>query len=297
MGLPLAFKSLALFYNKNVISSAPETTDGIIRLSQLLPDDVYPLLYQADSFYFHAPWFFGSGARLFEGEPAGGLISEKAKSSYELVYRWRSDGILPSEISASLVTNLFNENRSALVVNGPWFLGEIAEGVPFGVAPLPIVSATGERATPFLTAEGIFILPLARPRASDGARDLPRWARECGDSGRSWTPVCGSPWCLGREREFEKRPNPWCVSRAGREYDSYEQLSRNAEYLGADDCRTEEDSYGEELLLRMPLKQLSDVMRLLHVSLQRKPVQLPISYWLGYYSQPVSLSDFAGFAM
>ena len=29
MGLPLAFKSLALFYNKNVISSAPETTDGI----------------------------------------------------------------------------------------------------------------------------------------------------------------------------------------------------------------------------------------------------------------------------
>ena len=157
MGLPLAFKSLALFYNKNVISSAPETTDGVIRLSQLLPEGVYPLLYQADSFYFHAPWFFGSGARLFDGEPAGGLVSDAAKSSYELIYRWRSDGILPSEISASLVTNLFNENRAALVVNGPWFLGEIAEGVPFGVAPLPIVSATGERATPFLTAEGVFI--------------------------------------------------------------------------------------------------------------------------------------------
>ena len=39
------------------------------------------------------------------------------------------------EISASLVTNLFNENRAALVVNGPWFLGEIAEGVPFGALP------------------------------------------------------------------------------------------------------------------------------------------------------------------
>ena len=169
MGLPLAFKSLALFYNKNVISSAPETTDGIIRLSQLLPDGVYPLLYQADSFYFHAPWFFGSGAKLFNGEPAGGLISDKAKASYDLIYRWRSDGILPSEISASLVTNLFNEDRSALVVNGPWFLGEIAEDVPFGVAPLPIVSATGDRATPFLTAEGIFVSAFSKAKEDSTA--------------------------------------------------------------------------------------------------------------------------------
>lgn len=164
MGLPLAFKSLALFYNKNVISSAPDTTDGVIRLSQLLPKGVYPLLYQADSFYFHAPWFFGAGATLFDGQPSGGLESTAAINSYELLYRWRSDGILPSEISASLVTNLFNQNQAALVVNGPWFLGEIAEEVPFGVAPLPIVSATGKRATPFLTAEGIFISAFSKQK-------------------------------------------------------------------------------------------------------------------------------------
>ena len=100
--------------------------------------------------------FFGSGASLFDGGPAGGLVSDAAKASYELIYRWRSDGILPSEISASLVTNLFNENRQRLWSTGLGFLAK-AEGVPFGVAPLPIVSATGERATPFLTAEGVFI--------------------------------------------------------------------------------------------------------------------------------------------
>ena len=44
-----------------------------------------------------------------------------------------------------------------MVINGPWFLGEIREGVPFSVHPLPTVTETGRPAEPFLTVEAAFV--------------------------------------------------------------------------------------------------------------------------------------------
>ena len=44
-----------------------------------------------------------------------------------------------------------------MVINGPWFLGEINEDVPFAVSVLPRVSETGQAARPLLTAEAYFV--------------------------------------------------------------------------------------------------------------------------------------------
>ena len=45
-----------------------------------------------------------------------------------------------------------------MVFSGPWFLGEIANGVEFGLAPLPTVAeAGGKPLRPWITVEGVYI--------------------------------------------------------------------------------------------------------------------------------------------
>jgi arabinogalactan oligomer/maltooligosaccharide transport system substrate-binding protein len=45
-----------------------------------------------------------------------------------------------------------------MVISGPWFINDIASsGVPWKVTTLPIVSATGQPARPFASAEGVMM--------------------------------------------------------------------------------------------------------------------------------------------
>jgi arabinogalactan oligomer/maltooligosaccharide transport system permease protein len=74
----------------------------------------------------------------------------------------RDLGVVPPEPSGSVVSMLFNDGRAAFAINGPWFLAEIRSGVPFAVAPLPVISATGRRAAPFLSVEAVLLSARAR---------------------------------------------------------------------------------------------------------------------------------------
>jgi maltose-binding protein MalE len=73
-------------------------------------------------------------------------------------------GVVPADAQGPLVASLFNEGRAATVMSGPWFVTDIAKGVPWKVAPLPIVSATGKPAAPFLGVEGILMSARARDK-------------------------------------------------------------------------------------------------------------------------------------
>ena len=161
-GLPLATKSLVLFYNKALVERPPATTDEILALSQRLADGVYPLAVAATDPFFHAPWMHGFGGGVFDDTGAVALDQPGNAAALGWVKARVHDGTIPDEATGVLVTQLFNEGQAALSVNGPWFLGEIADTVDFGVAPLPTVSATGQRAAPFLTVEGVLLSGHAR---------------------------------------------------------------------------------------------------------------------------------------
>ena len=157
-GLPLAFKSLVLYYNKALVPRPPATTDDLLQIGrQLRQQKIYGLAYQSSLFYFHAPWFFGFGGELnFDGREPG-FSSPGALGSFQFLQQLYAEGLMPDEVTGALVTQLFNEGRTGMVVNGPWFLGEITPGTEFGVAPLPRVSSTGAPARPFLTDEAVFV--------------------------------------------------------------------------------------------------------------------------------------------
>jgi arabinogalactan oligomer/maltooligosaccharide transport system substrate-binding protein len=100
----------------------------------------------------------GFGARVFA--PDGKPVLDSPQAVQALTFAQdlaRKQGIMPQEVTSTLVTTLFNQGKAAMVINGPWFMGEIDPKVKFGVALLPVISPVDKPAAPFLTAEGIIM--------------------------------------------------------------------------------------------------------------------------------------------
>lgn len=159
-GIPLSFKSVALIYNKKLVPDPPKTTLQMLRIASDLKyanSDVYGLAYEAGSFYHHACWLYGFGGRIFDKEGNLRLNGPGVVRSYEFADELIRTGVIPKEPTSVLVSQLFNEGRAGMVINGPWFLGEIDPKIDYGVAPLPVVLETGLPARPFLTVEGVLL--------------------------------------------------------------------------------------------------------------------------------------------
>ncbi|MDY0002303.1 MAG: extracellular solute-binding protein [Polyangia bacterium] len=180
-GLPLAYKSVALFYNEDLIGQTPpRTTAELIergrRFMEARGKGYYGLVYEAADTYFHAPWLFGFGGRFLTpcaaGErPAGTcggaplpIHSPEAVRALRFARRLAGPGgIAAPEANGQLVTSLFTSGRAAMAITGPWFLSDLKAAAKKGllryrVAPMPtITEAMGRPARPLLTVEGVFM--------------------------------------------------------------------------------------------------------------------------------------------
>ena len=171
---------MALYYRTDLLeemgAEPPRTTDALVEASVAFTDREqgrFGLVYQHTDFYFHSGWFFGFGGTLEGPDGAPTLWSEGARDSLAFVDALQNDhAVVPSDVTGALVTELFNSGRALFAVNGPWFLGELNEGVPFGVVPLPEVSATGEPARPFVTVEGVLMTTQVAPELRGAAAEL-----------------------------------------------------------------------------------------------------------------------------
>ncbi len=190
LGAPLAFKTLALFFNRRLVASAPKTTDELLALGGRFADPAqgrFLLAYQSGDFYYHAAWLFGFGGSLFAPEEGGSgprrdeaegragsegrleLDTPGAEASLAFVAKLQAEGFVPQEATSALVTELFSQGKAPFAINGPWFVGELPKDLDYGVAPLPVVSATGRPARPFLTVEGLYLS--AHALEPEGARE------------------------------------------------------------------------------------------------------------------------------
>lgn len=160
-GLPLSTKGVTLIYNKAMVSTPPKTTDELISLAKSLTDPAkrqYGLAYEIQNYYYHSIWMQGFGARVFDANGNPVLNSPEAIKALQFAINLqKKEKIVPEEVTNTLVTTLFNEGKAAMVINGPWFRGEIDPGIEYGVALLPVISETGKPAIPFLTVEGIIM--------------------------------------------------------------------------------------------------------------------------------------------
>ena len=176
-GVPLSFKSLVLYYRTDKIKTPPASTQQLVEIAKKFSrpgQGRYGLAFEAAAVYFAAPFIYGFG---------GGFCLEKAtddraqacldgpgneKALAYIASLVHEKSVVPEEATAALVTQLFNDGRAPMVINGPWFMGEIDPKVPYEIALLPSVSETGEVLRPFLTVEA-FILTKQQGADTAGA--------------------------------------------------------------------------------------------------------------------------------
>lgn len=168
-GVPLAFKSLALFYRTDLLRTPPSDTAALFAMAadrSRSPETTtppYPLAYESGSFFYHAVWLHGLGGAVISPQSGRPTLDTPAQAAaLRFVQRLQAQQVIPEDMSASLVARFFNEGHAASVISGPWFVGDIAAGVPYSVAPLPRVSETGLFAAPFTTVEAGFVSATAQ---------------------------------------------------------------------------------------------------------------------------------------
>ncbi|HYN43417.1 MAG TPA: extracellular solute-binding protein [Thermoanaerobaculia bacterium] len=177
-GLPLNYKVITLIYNKKLLPTPPKTSKELVAMAKKLTDAKsgrFGLAYSYSDFYYHAALQNAFGGRVFDPGPKPVLNAPENVKALELLMRWFTvDGILPAEPSTALITSLFNGGKAAMVFSGPWFLGEIAKEIDFGLAPLPTIDeAGGKPMRPWMTVEGVYIA--APSKNKDAAYDFAKY--------------------------------------------------------------------------------------------------------------------------
>ncbi len=167
-GLPLASKSLVLYYRTDLVTAPPTTTDAIVALAPAMTaKHGFALAYANGDLYGHAPWLHGFGGTVMSDDGTLHIASPEAARAMSFARQLVIDKVVPDHAEGPQVASLFNEGLAATVISGPWFISDIGPNVPYAVTTLPTVSPTGELAEPFASAEGI--LMSARAKDKDAA--------------------------------------------------------------------------------------------------------------------------------
>ncbi len=154
-GVPIAVKSVALFRNRAMVPESPTTYEDMLDKGRAA--SVLPLAYEVGDFYHHGPLLHAWGGAALGADGYPTLDTPEVVSSLAFARELVGAGMVPPESDGATVATLFNEQHVPFVTNGPWFIGEIRDGIDFVVEPLPpLERAGGEPLRPFLTVETLF---------------------------------------------------------------------------------------------------------------------------------------------
>jgi len=164
-GLPLATKSLVLYVRTDIIATAPQTTDALVALApEMRKSGGFAVAYANADLYGHAPWLHGFGGQAIDASGNLAIATPEAAQAMSFARTLVADGIAPADAQGTTVATLFNAGKAATAISGPWFIADIGPNVKWTVATLPVVSATGKPAAPFLGVESVMMSAYAHDK-------------------------------------------------------------------------------------------------------------------------------------
>ncbi|MEZ4224405.1 MAG: extracellular solute-binding protein [Polyangiaceae bacterium] len=159
LGIPITYKGLFLFYNTTLAPRGPlRDTRELSELRRRLPQDVFPLVYDTTSLYFHSPFLLGARGRVFADDGRSfALFDEPGVASFRWPGTWKRAGILPPEPNYNEMVRLFQAGKASAIVCGPWYrpAGMVGAQGDWDVAPLPDVD--GRPSGSFITVDGLYL--------------------------------------------------------------------------------------------------------------------------------------------
>lgn len=165
-GYPYAVESLALFYNKNMIETPPESFEEIEQLALKINNPAkktYGFLYDFKTFFFSFPILNASGGYIFGEDETSGLNSKDIGITHQgfidgltFLQGLNTKGIIPSSTDRGIAFENFKSNKLAFMIDGPWAIKDLNESrVNYGIAVLPTFK--GKIAKPFVGVHGFMV--------------------------------------------------------------------------------------------------------------------------------------------
>jgi len=197
-GLPLAVKCAALYLAQDFAPEAPATLEDLEALRDTLPDDVWPLVFEAENSYYVAALLGAYGGSIIDRNGAWAFEGPPAERALALLIRMTRSHVIPEEPNGDLVKQIFSSGQAAAAISGPWLAPDLPESLRWRVVPLPAVrDADGARMRPFVTVEGAILAANARNRpdaialirflaGSDGSLLRARLGRQVVASRTAW---------------------------------------------------------------------------------------------------------------
>jgi arabinogalactan oligomer/maltooligosaccharide transport system substrate-binding protein len=164
--LPLHTVSMALIYNRDLVSEEdlPASTDELLERAREWTETEYYFVYYAPLLYYSAAWFHGGGAWYANDACQPNLDNPAGVAGAELIAAFRQ--IMPLDVDYGTPGELFAAGEVPIILGGPWDLVR-AQEIDYGVALLPVVSATGAPAAPYVDFEGFMLTAAAVDRQVD----------------------------------------------------------------------------------------------------------------------------------
>ena len=145
-GIPIGSNSLALYYNKKMLTDAgvtapPKTWAELTETAtKTTKSPVYGIAFSAindeQATWQWEPFLWSNGGSLTD------LGSEKAKEALQLWVDWVKKGVASKEVvnwNQENVPSQFIGGRAATMVMGPWQLSNVKKsGVDFGIVTIPV---------------------------------------------------------------------------------------------------------------------------------------------------------------
>jgi arabinogalactan oligomer/maltooligosaccharide transport system permease protein len=175
-GVPLSQKCVVLFLNPALVTGPPESFESMReKLRRPLAAGQFLLAYENGNAYAHAALLHALGGSYLGEADQFGFIGAAAEASLHLARDLVVRGDVPQRADGALVTRLFRSGKAGYAISGPWLAAELSEAkVPYQVAVLPRLAATGVPLRPFLTIEAVMLSAkgAARPEVRALARRL-----------------------------------------------------------------------------------------------------------------------------
>ncbi len=158
---------LALVYNTKLIPHPPQTTDDLIRIGREITKDTngdgvidqWGIVWNFTEPFFFVPWLSGFGGWVFDDKGKPSLDTKADADAFRFVKSLRDEyKIIPPDCDYNTADVLFKEGRAGMLINGPWsWTGYEKAGVPYELARIPQVSATGLWPAPMVSPLGYSI--------------------------------------------------------------------------------------------------------------------------------------------
>jgi ABC-type glycerol-3-phosphate transport system substrate-binding protein len=150
-GTPVAAQGyLLLLYNRKLVDGPPRTTDELIaRSRELTGGGTYGLVSAWAEPRWYTAWLHGFGGAATDPNGAPTLDTPQALAALNLLRELRGSGPPPPSTYQDGL-RLFRRGDAAFAIDGDWSLERHranAETLDLGIAPMPIVPATGQPAT------------------------------------------------------------------------------------------------------------------------------------------------------